>query len=520
MDGGDKLLPHNLEAEQILLGSMLVDNRAYGRVAGFLKPEHFADPIHGRLIEAMAKMIEGGQAATPVTLKAHIDQDPDLQSVGGIAYVAQLVATSVALGDAEQYGRIVLEAHCRRQLVEIAGNAMAAARTPWGDSAKGQAEAIRRALVDLELAESSGGAAAQFTVVQAHTLADAPVPRRRWIVTDWIPLHQVTLLSGDGGIGKSLLALQLMVAVATGTPWIGLQVERVGCFGLFAEDDDAELHHRLANVCEAAGVSVGELHDMAWRSAVVDPCELVEVNDRGTIAPTAYFRRLEQTVVELGSRLVILDAATNLFGGDEIRRRHVNQFLVLLRQLAVRIDGAVVLLAHPSVQGMQTKTGMSGSTHWNNGVRSRLYFRAGGDKGEDEEDGADSDVRTLARMKANHAPAGGTIKVRWQAGAFRPVAEPDFVDRIELDGKADRVFLKLLAEAVALGQNVSPAPTSNNFAPTLFAKNPARDGMTKKAFEAAMRRLVKAGSVIVQAYGRPSEPHNRLAPAGPESEAA
>lgn len=498
--------PHNVEAEQALLGSILVNNNIFPRVSGFLKAEHFAEPVHRRLFDVLARMIDGGQAATPITVKTHVEQDPELLAKGGTKYVVDLLAASVHPVDAEQFGGIIADLHKRRKLIEVAGAVIAAARTPWPDTS--MVESLRR---ELELVSTEGAAARpSLDHVQAHTLAGTPVPRRRWIAVDWIPVHQVTLLSGDGGIGKSLLALQLMVATASGTPWIGLAVERVGSFGLFAEDDDAELHHRLADVCRAAGVEVGDLHDMAWRSAVVDPCELVEMDDRGAIVPTAYFRRLEQTVVHLGSRLVVLDAATNLFGGDEIRRRHVNQFLVLLRQLAIRIDGAVVLLAHPSVQGMQAKTGMSGSTHWNNGVRSRLYFRAGADKGDDEEDGAETDVRTLARMKANHAPAGGTIKVRWEAGAFRPVSEPDFVDRIELDGKADRVFLKLLGDAAALGQNVSPTPTSNNYGPTLFAKNPSRDGVTKKAFETAMHRLVKGGAVTIQTYGRPSEPRTRL----------
>jgi replicative DNA helicase len=106
--------PHNIEAEQSLLGSILAGNGAYHRVAGFLKAEHFADPIHRRLFEAVARTIDGGRAATPITLKTHIEQDPELLAKGGMAYVAGLVTASAGAVDPEQHGRDVADLHQRR----------------------------------------------------------------------------------------------------------------------------------------------------------------------------------------------------------------------------------------------------------------------------------------------------------------------------------------------------------------------------------------------------------------------
>lgn len=346
--------------------------------------------------------------------------------------------------------------------------------------------------------------APEFAVTFVWTLADKPVPERRWIVPEWIPRQQVTLLSGDGGTGKSLISMQLMVAVSTGTTWLGLAVETVPSFGLFAEDDDVELHIRLASIARAARVSINDLKDVVWRSAVVDPCEMVEIDDRGSIRPTPYYRWLEKTVLELGSRLVVLDAATNLFGGDEIRRRQVNGFLMLLRSLAIRIDGAILLLAHPSVQGIQSKSGLSGSTHWNNGVRSRLYFMA------DDSDDADPDVRILSKKKGNYSSVGDTRKVRWLAGAFVSEGTPETLDRAELSAKTDSVFLSLLARTQAEGVTVCPSLTARNYAPTVFAKHPASQGMPKKAFEAAMHRLLTAEAIRSIEYGKPSDRRKKL----------
>ncbi len=106
-----------------------------------------------------------------------------------------------------------------------------------------------------------------FSVVSA--LEGVLVPERRWLVRDWIPQGQVTLLGGDGGVGKSLLAQQLMTALALGRDWLGLPVMPRKVFGLFCEDDEDELHRRqeLINVhyeCSFADLEM----NMAWISMV------------------------------------------------------------------------------------------------------------------------------------------------------------------------------------------------------------------------------------------------------------
>src|SRR3954447_15789691 len=135
---------------------------------------------------------------------------------------------------------------------------------------------------------------------------------------------------------------------------------------------------------------------------------------------------------------------------QEIRRRQVNSFVRLLRQLAIQIGGAVLLLAHPSLAGLNSGSGLSGSTHWNNAVRSRLYFtRTTGDD-------ADPDERTLTRMKANYAGAGDVLRLRWQHGGFVALEEPTGIDRAALGAKADRVFKSMLTTTYAEGSWTSP----------------------------------------------------------------
>jgi replicative DNA helicase len=108
-------LPHNLDAEQALLGAILVNNEAFERVAGFLLPEHFCEGVHHRIFEAASDLIRSGRRADPVTLKNHFDQDGALAEIGGPAYLARLAAAATTIINTEEYGRLVYELAMRRR---------------------------------------------------------------------------------------------------------------------------------------------------------------------------------------------------------------------------------------------------------------------------------------------------------------------------------------------------------------------------------------------------------------------
>lgn len=114
-----RLPPHNSEAEQSLLGALLANNRAYDRVSAYLKPEHFAHPINGRIFQAIVRRVESGHLADAVTLKAEFEHSGILDEVGGTAYLAQLLASMVGVMNAHEYGRTIHETWLRRQLIDI-----------------------------------------------------------------------------------------------------------------------------------------------------------------------------------------------------------------------------------------------------------------------------------------------------------------------------------------------------------------------------------------------------------------
>jgi len=111
--------PHNIEAEQALLGAILVNNEAFYRVSDFLEPKHFFEPIHQRIFELAGGLIRANKTATPVTLKTFLPGDTDIAGLSLNQYLARLAAEATTIINAEDYGRTIYDLSVRRDLIAI-----------------------------------------------------------------------------------------------------------------------------------------------------------------------------------------------------------------------------------------------------------------------------------------------------------------------------------------------------------------------------------------------------------------
>ncbi|MGA0562513.1 replicative DNA helicase [Ancylobacter sp. VNQ12] len=111
--------PHNIEAEQALLGAILVNNEAFYRVSDFLEPRHFFEPIHVGIYETASALIRAGKVATPVTLKTFLPADFDVGGMNAPQYLARLAAEATTIINAEDYGRTIYDLSVRRDLIAI-----------------------------------------------------------------------------------------------------------------------------------------------------------------------------------------------------------------------------------------------------------------------------------------------------------------------------------------------------------------------------------------------------------------
>jgi RecA-family ATPase len=211
---------------------------------------------------------------------------------------------------------------------------------------------------------------------------------------------------------------------------------------------------------------------------------------------------MRRAILASGAQLVIVDSLHDLFDGNENSRTEARSFIGVLRKIALEIDGAVVLCAHPSVAGLTSGTGTAGSTAWNNAVRSRFYLTTPKDD-EDE----DPDIRVLERKKGNYAgraAKGDSIKIRWEAGRFVRVVQGGAVERIENNvrlGRAKGAFLAALDTMSGQGRTVTDSKNSPKFAPKIFASLPECKGVSTKALTDAMEALFSDGVIKVGVAG-------------------
>ncbi len=172
-------LPHNFEAEQAILGAIMVNKDAWQQAVEMLKPEHFADPLHGRLYEALGRLVERGQVVSAFALKTYAEQDEGLKAVGGSAYLARLMAASIHAADVPAMARTVRDCYTRRDLIAALNAAIPMAYDAAHElSAAEQIEAVERRLYELaDGATGQGFRAGKSVLVDAVKSAETAYSR-------------------------------------------------------------------------------------------------------------------------------------------------------------------------------------------------------------------------------------------------------------------------------------------------------------------------------------------------------
>jgi RecA-family ATPase len=369
-------------------------------------------------------------------------------------------------------------------------------------SADGERDLVAEAAAIVKAAQDVQ--AAPLALITPPQWRGIAIPPMRWLATNRIPAGDVTILSGDGGGGKTTAALQLAVSVSYDLQdWLGTTCETGPVIFFSAEEPENEMRRRLDRVARKRGLEADDIENLHFCFPEPDQCILGAGAPNTPIAATALFESLRQAAKDIRPALIIVDSNAATLGGNYLDRVHARTFVSLFRQLARQAGCAVLLLDHPSLSGMTNGTGRAGNMDWHNSVRALLYLRS-----VENEHGATSG-RELEVMKSNYGPRGEKTKLRWEDGAYVLEGSASAPAQAAAYSGADQTYLDCLDAATAQGRNVFPFP-GRGHAPKVFADMPQANGMTWQGFAKAQERLFAAGKIANVPFGKPCKGTKRI----------
>ena len=372
--------PHNVEAEQALLGAILVNNDAFDRVSDFLRPEHFSEELHRRIFEIASQLIRAGKVATPVTMKTFLG-DHDLGGVTIPQYLARLAAEATTIINAEDYGRSIYDLATRRRLIVIGEEVVNTAYdAPVDLSPREQIEEAERRLYEIAEQGRYDGGFQSFSTALTHAVSMAAKAYERegklsGISTGMRDLDyklgglqssDLVIVAGRPGMGKTALATNIAFNIAQAyqsqmRPDGTLETLNGGIVGFFSlEMSSEQLATRI--IAEQSGVPSykirrGDITDLefqriseAARQMQSIPFYIDHTGGISIAQLTARARRLKR---QRGLDMLVVDYLQLLSGSkskSDNRVQELTEITTGLKALAKELNVPIMALSQLSRQ--------------------------------------------------------------------------------------------------------------------------------------------------------------------------
>jgi replicative DNA helicase len=376
-----RLAPHNIEAEQALLGAILVNNEAFYRVSDFLAPEHFYEPVHREIYEISGKIIRAGKAATPITVKTYLP-DQLTADVTMQLYLSRLVSEATTVLNAADYGQTIYDLALRRNLIQI-GEGMVSVAYDADVEMTGpkQIEEAEKALFDLAEKGRYDGGFQPFNEALTEAIKMAGEAYQRdgrlsGIATGLIDLDRqmgglqksdLVIIAGRPGMAKTSLATTIGFHVAS--QWRGeitpdghrktVDGGQVGFFSL--EMSSEQLATRILSAqaeISSSDIRRGNIHESQFTRLVDVSNSLATVplylDDTGGLSVAQLAARARRLKRQKGLDLIIIDYIQLLSGSSkrasENRVQEITEITTTLKALAKELDVPIIALSQLSRQ--------------------------------------------------------------------------------------------------------------------------------------------------------------------------
>lgn len=373
--------PHNIEAEQGLLGAILVNNDAFYRVSDFLEPKHFFEPIHQLIFETAASLIRAGKVATPVTLKTFVPAETDIGGMTVAQYLARLAAEATTIINAQDYGRTVYDLSQRRDLIRIGEDMVNVAYdAPVDFAPRAQIEDAERKLYDLAESGRYDGGFQKFS--QALSVAvdmaanaysrDGNLSGLASGLRDMdakmggLQPSDLIVLAGRPAMGKTALATNIAYNVAKN--WQGeIQADGTmksvngGIIGFFSLEMSAEqLATRIlaertgisSSMIRRGGISEADFETIREHSIELQNLPFY-VDDTGGLSISQLTARARRLKRQKGLDLLIIDYIQLLSGSgkrSDNRVQEITEITTGLKALAKELAVPIIALSQLSRQ--------------------------------------------------------------------------------------------------------------------------------------------------------------------------
>lgn len=371
--GGAETVPYNIEAEQALLGALILNNGTFEHIADFLRANHFSQKVHGVIFSAIAHSLERGRVADPITLKDVLNSDAEFLELGGYQYLVDLSDSVYSLVSVADYGRLIYDMYLRRQLIAIGHETIVDARVLDGDRvATNVIEDAERRLYNLATVGNSGQGAVSFghALAQAITTAEVAFKRDSHVVgvTTGFSDMDLTLgglhpsdlliLAGRPSMGKTALATNIAFNAAKGY----IENNKDGAPVLFfsLEMSAEQLANRILS--SESGVSSDKIRRGAIRAD--DFPKLVDVSrrlgevplfidDTPALTVTAVRNRARRLQRQHGIGMIVIDylqllTGSSKSGSDGNRVQEISEITRSLKALAKELNVPVLALSQLS----------------------------------------------------------------------------------------------------------------------------------------------------------------------------
>jgi replicative DNA helicase len=377
-----RVAPHNIEAEQSLLGAILVNNEALYRVSDFLEPDHFFETIHKQIYDLARNLIRTGKVASPVTLKTFLPADVDIAGMTVGQYLARLAAEATTIINAADYGRTVYDLAVRRDLIKIGEDMVNAAfEAPVEFAPRDQIEDAERRLYELAEIGRYGGGFQKFETALTTALEMASNAHMRdgklsGLATGLRDLDSkmgglqksdLIILAGRPGMGKTALATNIAYNVARG--WIGevqsdgtittVNGGRVGFFSLemSAEQLATRILSEQTNLSSShirrGQITAAEFDLLKEKTIEIQHLPLF-IDETGGLSIAQLAARARRLKRQRGLDLLVIDYIQLLSGSgkraQEGRVQEVTEITTNLKALAKELAVPIIALSQLSRQ--------------------------------------------------------------------------------------------------------------------------------------------------------------------------